>query len=211
MILGEQHRVSRIAVGLALVAIVSSCGIGVAEEGAGTSVPGTPVPTIAGVGSLPEPPPRDRAAIIRIPAPVGVDGDAAPLIGDLAAGNRILLIGDSILASTSPRYGGQAAHDLVDLGVVRLVLGDGEQQRRPRRKTFEDESQLVLVAHLVAAVVAPEEHDRRVPVVGGGRVVVEQAVEHAVAEVDEPAGLGFDGDLPAERYELVAHLAAVAR
>ena len=38
------------------------------------------------------------------------------LLGALADGNRVLLLGDSILASTSPRYGNQMCETLVPLG-----------------------------------------------------------------------------------------------
>jgi hypothetical protein len=114
--MGEMIRRCATLAGLALAALAVGCGPGAGDEGAATDVASTPVPTLGGVGSVPESPPPDRQAIVRIPAPVNLDGTAAALIGDLAAGNRILLIGDSILASTAQRYGGQMCDQLVPLG-----------------------------------------------------------------------------------------------
>jgi hypothetical protein len=48
--------------------------------------------------------------------PVNVDGTEAQLIGEVAEGNRILMIGDSILASTSSRYGNHMCEAVVPLG-----------------------------------------------------------------------------------------------
>jgi hypothetical protein len=48
--------------------------------------------------------------------PVNVDGTEAQLIGEIAEGNRILMIGDSILASTSLRYGNHMCEAVVPLG-----------------------------------------------------------------------------------------------
>ena len=48
--------------------------------------------------------------------PVNVDGTEAQLIGEIAEGNRILMIGDSILASTSSRYGDHMCEAVVPLG-----------------------------------------------------------------------------------------------
>ena len=51
-----------------------------------------------------------------VPPPVNDDGTTADLVGEIVAGNRILIIGDSIMASTSSRYGGQMCDALVPLG-----------------------------------------------------------------------------------------------
>ena len=75
-----------------------------------------PLPTIAGVGALPDTVPPDRAAAVMIPAPVKADGTPAEALGVVTEGNRVLVIGDSIMASTSSRYGGQMCDELVPLG-----------------------------------------------------------------------------------------------
>ena len=51
-----------------------------------------------------------------VPPPVNADGTTAELVGESSPGNRILIIGDSIMASTSSRYGGQMCDALVPLG-----------------------------------------------------------------------------------------------
>jgi hypothetical protein len=51
-----------------------------------------------------------------VPPPVNADGSTADPLGVSAQGNRVLLIGDSILASTASRYGGQMCQALVPLG-----------------------------------------------------------------------------------------------
>ena len=87
--------------------------------------------------------------------------------------------------------GAEPTHDVVDLCVVRSVLGDREEQRRARCEPVEDHAQLGLVLRLIAAVVAPEEHHCRIPVLAGRRVTDEQLVEDPVPEVDESARLGL--------------------
>ncbi len=93
----------------------AGCGSG--GDGAdGTIPPVTPVPTIAGVGAVPAQPSAVREPVVVVRPPVNVDGTEAALIGDLVDGNRILMIGDSILASTSSRYGNQMCETVVPLG-----------------------------------------------------------------------------------------------
>ena len=75
-----------------------------------------PASTIAGVGVLPDTVPANREPLVMVPPPVNDDGTTADLVGDIVAGNRILIIGDSIMASTSSRYGGQMCDALVPLG-----------------------------------------------------------------------------------------------
>lgn len=77
---------------------------------------GAPVSTIAGVGVLPDTVPANREPLVMVPPPVNDDGTTADLVGEIVAGNRILIIGDSIMASTSSRYGGQMCDALVPLG-----------------------------------------------------------------------------------------------
>ena len=77
---------------------------------------GTPVPTLAGVGALPDTVPPNRAPLVMVRAPLNEDGTTVELIGVVAEGNRVLLIGDSILASTSSRSRRQMCDTLVPLG-----------------------------------------------------------------------------------------------
>jgi hypothetical protein len=103
---------------LALVALALATGAcGIASNAADTADPvRTPLPTIAGVGALPDTVPPNRAPLVMVRAPLNDDGTTAELLGAVAEGNRVLLIGDSILASTSSRYGGQMCDALVPLG-----------------------------------------------------------------------------------------------
>ncbi|MGA7759990.1 MAG: GDSL-type esterase/lipase family protein, partial [Ilumatobacteraceae bacterium] len=101
---------------LALALTTGACGIASSSAGDTTDPVGTPVPTIAGVGALPDTVPPNRAPLVMVRAPLNEDGTTAELIGVAAEGNRVLLIGDSIMASTSSRYGGQMCDALVPLG-----------------------------------------------------------------------------------------------
>ena len=103
---------------LAAAAIVSAgCGSDGDGDGAdGTIPPATPVPTIAGVGVVPARPAAVREPVVVVRPPVNIDGTEAQLIGELVEGNRILMIGESILASTSSRYGDQMCETIVPLG-----------------------------------------------------------------------------------------------
>ncbi len=85
-------------------------------DATGASVPAaTVIPTVPNVGHLPDPIDATRAPIM-VQAPVNSDGSPAALIGEAVDGNRVLMIGDSILASTSSRYGGQMCATVVPLG-----------------------------------------------------------------------------------------------
>ncbi|HYN33984.1 MAG TPA: hypothetical protein VES40_15275 [Ilumatobacteraceae bacterium] len=104
---------------VALVALsltLAACGATGGDAGETTVVVGAPVATIAGVGVLPDTVPANREPLVMVPPPVNDDGTTAELVGDIVAGNRILIIGDSIMASTSSRYGGQMCDALVPLG-----------------------------------------------------------------------------------------------
>ncbi len=103
----------------AVVAILAIVAAGCGSEGDQTDntiPPVTPVPTIGGVGLVPAVPSAVREPVVIVRPPVGLDGTTAQLIGDIADGNRILMIGDSILASTSSRYGNQMCEALEPLG-----------------------------------------------------------------------------------------------
>jgi hypothetical protein len=104
-----------IAAVMAVVLIAAGCGAADDESG-GTIPPVTPVPTLAGVGAIPATPSAVREPVIVVRPPVNADGTEAELVGSVADGNRILMIGDSILASTSSRYGNHMCEAVVPLG-----------------------------------------------------------------------------------------------
>lgn len=107
----------RVPIILCAFGLLGAAGCGaLTDERGDPTLPATPVPTIAGVGVLPDTVPPTRQAVLMVPAPVNADGTAAALLGESVDGNRVLLIGDSILASTSSRYGGQMCDALVPLG-----------------------------------------------------------------------------------------------
>ena len=106
----------RIVAAVAAVAVVvASCGSS-GDESNDTIPPVTPVPTIGGVGVVPAVPSAVREPAVVVPLPVDVDGETSQLIGETVEGNRVLMIGDSILASTSSRYGNQMCEAVVPLG-----------------------------------------------------------------------------------------------
>lgn len=101
----------------ALAAFAGACGVVDGDNTDAESLPPvTPAPTISGVGQLPEAISVSRRPIVQVSRPVNDDGTTAELIGETSEGNRILLIGDSILASTASRYGGNVCNELVPLG-----------------------------------------------------------------------------------------------
>ena len=100
---------------LAVAIMAAGCGVG--DGGADDTIPPvTPVPTIAGVGVVPAVPSAVREPIVVVRPPVNEDGTEARLIGEIVDGNRILMIGDSILASTASRYGNHMCDAVVPLG-----------------------------------------------------------------------------------------------
>lgn len=102
---------------LALALLAVACGPSEAAgpDGGGAAVP---LPTIGGVGVLPDTIARESEPPVIVPPPVNEDGTAAELVGQQIAGNRIILIGDSILAATDRRFGGEMCDALVPLGWV---------------------------------------------------------------------------------------------
>ena len=105
---------------IASTALLAACATSTgAVETEITTAP-TPVPTVAGVGSLPgtipaTSPPATEPLVV-ITRPLNADGDEAELIGDQVGGNRLLMIGDSIFAGTENRYGGEMCAGLEPLG-----------------------------------------------------------------------------------------------
>jgi hypothetical protein len=104
-----------IAVVMAVALIAAGCGVG-DDESDGTSPPATPAPTLGGVGAAPAMPSAVRDPVVVVRPPINADGTEADLIGSIVDGNRVLMIGDSILASTSSRYGNHMCGALVPLG-----------------------------------------------------------------------------------------------
>lgn len=107
---------------MAVMLSVLVAGCGASNATANVVVPSS---TIAGVGVLPGP--LSDASQRSSPQPVEAsiaEDDAAvrpadlglPSIGQLAQGKRVIVIGDSILASTSPRFGGSLCDRLVEAG-----------------------------------------------------------------------------------------------
>jgi hypothetical protein len=102
--------VRRVFLLLGAVALIAACGP--AAEGSNTDLPDT-VP----IGDLP---PAATAAttdetpstVLRTTVPLAPDEQ----VGALAAGNRVIVIGDSVLASTSRRYSNDMCEALVPLG-----------------------------------------------------------------------------------------------
>ena len=100
---------------LALAIVAAGCG-SAGDEADGTIPPVTPVPTIAASARCR---PCRQRFVNRSSSSVHRSTSTAPtaeLIGDIVDGNRILMIGDSILASTSSRYGNQMCEAVVPLG-----------------------------------------------------------------------------------------------
>lgn len=111
-----QMPIRRSLAALAAVAmVIAGCG-SIGDETDDTIPPVTPVPTIAGVGAVPAVPSAVREPVIVVRAPVNEDGTEAQIIGETAKRNRVLMIGDSILASTSSRYGNHMCGAVVPLG-----------------------------------------------------------------------------------------------
>ena len=101
----------RITLLLGLLAAATACG---AASGQGVDVPATaPVgglPSQASTTSTTEP--ASTSTVVRTTVPI----EANAQIGANVPGNRVILIGDSVMASTSQRYGGEMCAALVPLG-----------------------------------------------------------------------------------------------
>jgi hypothetical protein len=103
-----------LAIVMAAALLAAACGAD--DESGGTIPPVTPVPTLGGVGAVPATPSAVREPVIVVRPPVNADGTEAELVGSIVDGNRVLMIGDSILASTSSRYGNHMCEAVVPLG-----------------------------------------------------------------------------------------------
>jgi len=127
----------RITLLLGLLAVATACG---AASGQGVDPPDT-----AAVGGLPAQgfdsstiEPEQVSTLVRTTVTI----DENQQIGAKVPGNRVLLIGDSVMASTSQRYGGEMCAALVPLGWQTEV--DAETGR------FIDFGDLVLDTRLAA-------------------------------------------------------------
>lgn len=101
----------RIALLLGLLAVAAACGE--AASGQGVSPPAT-----AAVGGLPTQAVTTQTLAESTSTVVRTTVTVAPneQIGARVPGNRVILIGDSVLAGTSRRYGGEMCAALVPLG-----------------------------------------------------------------------------------------------
>lgn len=72
--------------------------------------------TVGGVGVLPGPLPTQPMEEIASTTTIPVPESPERTVGALAGGNRVLMMGDSILASTSKRYGSNMCKVLVPMG-----------------------------------------------------------------------------------------------
>jgi hypothetical protein len=96
----------------------------VALSACASSVDAVPA-TVAGVGEIPgvigtvAVPVEATASTTSLPAgpvPVRPADLGEPTVAEVAAGNRVMLIGDSITAATAPRFGGSMCDKLTDVG-----------------------------------------------------------------------------------------------
>lgn len=102
------------------------CGLLVACASAASAPLESKDPTVQGVGLLPGAGPQAEGAVDEVPVATSttvVDGTTttttlvpAVTIGSLVAGNKLLMIGDSITASAAERYGNELCQALVPLG-----------------------------------------------------------------------------------------------
>ena len=110
-------RFRTIATLIALSGIVSSC-LGVGSDATRL--------TLTNVGRIPGINATSGAVVVN-----GVRASLAnldgPVLGTIAAGNRVLVIGDSILAGTASRYGGAMCAALVPLGWRVAVEAEASQ------------------------------------------------------------------------------------
>ena len=104
-------------------AVLGFLGAGTAACGGDDVVTEVTQATVAGVGQLPGPVERvtadehqqgsgeqESSWVVR-PADLGL-----PSLGELVTGNRVILVGDSIFASTAPRFGGSMCERLNEGG-----------------------------------------------------------------------------------------------
>ena len=107
----------------AAIAVSAILGAGTAACGGDDVVTEVTQATVAGVGQPPGPVERvmadelqqgpgeqESSSAVR-PADLGL-----PSLGELVTGNRVIMVGDSIFASTAPRFGGSMCERLNEAG-----------------------------------------------------------------------------------------------
>ena len=100
---------------LAAFGLLAACGDATADSGGDTA------PAVIPVGSLPPtfapvPAPAPTTATTTTVARTTVPLDATAQVGALVSGNRVIMLGDSVMASTSRRYTNDMCEALVPLG-----------------------------------------------------------------------------------------------
>ncbi|MDG1266425.1 MAG: hypothetical protein P8O03_08885, partial [Ilumatobacter sp.] len=108
---------------IALAFLLGACGASEATS-PDSLPPSTPVPTVPGVGRLPDtiPTPNVQAsnaevlASVVVARPVDEAGVVLDTVAEQINGNRLIVVGDSILASTARRYGREMCDGLNPLG-----------------------------------------------------------------------------------------------
>jgi hypothetical protein len=104
------------------VTLTVICAVLVACSAAASAPDDTLDPTVEGVGILPGSNPdarvipTDAATLPPVESTTTTTLPPLPEIGTMVAGNRLLMIGDSITASAAERYGGELCKALVPLG-----------------------------------------------------------------------------------------------
>ena len=98
------------------VLTLAACASDASADVTADQVALTPLPTVSGVGVLPSTIAPERTPPVPVSRPVREDGTTADLVGETVIGNRLLVIGDSIMASTATRYSGYMCDKLVPLG-----------------------------------------------------------------------------------------------
>jgi hypothetical protein len=120
-------RFRSVATLIALSGIVSSCvGLGSGSE----TLSLTNIGRIPGVGS--------SGAVVVDGVKANLANLSGPIIGTVAKGNRVLVIGDSILAGTASRYGGTMCAGLVPLGWRVAVEAEAGQMTGFGRTVLRD-------------------------------------------------------------------------
>jgi len=120
-------RFRTVATLIALSGIVASCaGFGNGSE----TLSLTNIGRIPGVGS--------SGAVVVDGVKANLANLSGPIIGTVATGNRVLVIGDSILAGTASRYGGTMCAGLVPLGWRVAVEAEAGQMTGFGRTVLRD-------------------------------------------------------------------------
>ena len=96
----------------------------------------------------------------------------------------------------------------IEIHPIGTELGDVEHEHRSRHQPIEQPLELRAIGVEITGEVAAERHDGHIPVETVGRI--DTLAHDLIAELDEPADLGIDLDLPAERLQGVTDLAAIA-